>query len=124
MILVDTSVWVDHLRQADPELTTALNAGRVYIHPWVIGELACGNLRARSDILALLKGLPGLRVVSDEEVLYFIDCHQLMGRGIGFVDVQLLASTALSGLGKLWTRDKRLHAIAVALKLAHVEALH
>jgi hypothetical protein len=124
MILVDTSVWVDHLRRVDPELTALLNTGLVYIHPWVIGELACGNLRARSDILGLLKGLPGFTVAGDEEVLFFIERHQLMGRGIGFVDAQLLAATALSGMGRLWTRDKRLHAVAVALNLAHVEALH
>jgi predicted nucleic acid-binding protein len=124
MILVDTSVWVDHFRHADPELTAELNTGRVYTHPWVIGELACGNLRARSEILALLKGLPGFTVVSDEEVFFFIERHQLMGRGIGFVDVQLLASTALSGVGRLWTRDKRLHAVAATLGLAHVEARH
>lgn len=124
MILVDTSVWVDHLRQGDPDLTEALNAGRAHIHPWVTGELACGNLRARSEILGLLESLPAFTVTSGEEVLFFIERHQLMGRGIGFVDVQLLASTALSGLGKLWTRDKRLHAVASTLGLAHVEAKH
>lgn len=124
MILVDTSVWVDHFRQADPELTAALNTGRVSVHPWVIGELACGNLHARSEILALLKGLPGFKVVSEDELLFFIERHQLMGRGIGFVDVQLLASAALSGVGRLWTRDKRLHAVASTLGLAHAEAGH
>lgn len=124
MILVDTSVWVDHLRQGEPNLAAQLNAGRVHVHPWVIGELACGNLRARHEILGFLKGLPTLTVVSEEEVLFFIERHQLMGRGIGWVDAQLLASTALSGFGKLWTHDKRLHALALTSGLAHVEARH
>lgn len=125
MILVDTSVWVEHLRHAENiGLVPLLEAGAVCCHPWVIGELACGNLRARQEILTFLKGLPSLAVASDEEVLFFIDRHQLMGRGIGFVDVQLLASTALSGGGRLWTRDKRLLAVAHALGLDHAEARH
>ncbi len=125
MILVDTSVWVDHLRGGgDLGLGALLDAGAVCCHPWVIGELACGNLRARQEILTLLKGLPSLAVASDEEVLFFIERHQLMGRGIGFVDVQLLASTVLSGGGRLWTRDKRLLAVAHALDLDYAEARH
>lgn len=125
MILVDTSVWVDHLRQAgEAGLVALLNAGEVCCHPWVIGELACGNLRARQEILALLKGLPALPVASDEEVLFFIEHHRIMGRGIGFVDAQLLAATALRPGTRLWTRDKRLSALARALELGYAEVRH
>ena len=82
MILVDTSVWIDHLRQGDAELADALQQGRAAIHPFVVGELACGNLRARAEVLGLLQALPSLPVATAEEVLYFIEAHALMGRGI------------------------------------------
>ena len=111
MMLVDTSVWIDHLRHGDAELATALRAAQVGVHPFVVGELACGNLRARSEVLGLLQALPPIAVATDKEVLFFMDEHALMGRGIGYVDVHLLASARLGG-GLLWTRDKRLQAIA------------
>ena len=121
MILVDTSVWIDHLRQGDAELADALQQGRVAIHPFVVGELACGNLRARAEVLGLLQALPSLPVATSNEVLYFIDAHALMGRGIGYVDVHLLAAARLAG-AQFWTRDKRLRAASADLRLAHGQA--
>jgi predicted nucleic acid-binding protein len=123
VILVDTSVWVDHLRQGDAALAAALQAGAVGMHPFVVGELACGNLRARAEVLGLLQALPPLAVATEREVLYFIDTHRLMGRGIGYIDAHLLAASRLAGAA-LWTRDKRLHTVATELALAHAEARH
>lgn len=93
------------------------------MHSFVLGELACGNLRSRAEVLGLLQALPPMPVSTDKEVLFFIDQHELMGRGIGYVDVHLLASARLEGT-LLWTRDKRLHAVATELGLAHAEAQH
>jgi predicted nucleic acid-binding protein len=123
MVLVDTSVWIDHLRHGDAGLTVALTAGQVWMHSFVLGELACGNLRSRAEVLSLLQALPSMPVSADKEALFFIDQHELMGRGIGYVDVHLLASARLGGT-LLWTRDKRLHALATELGLAHVETQH
>lgn len=111
MILVDTSVWVDHFRSGLPRLARRLQDGEVLIHPWVMGELACGNLRDRVQVLGLLQGLPAAVVASDAEVLLLIERDQLMGRGIGYVDVHLLASARLSRC-HLWTQDRRLAAVA------------
>ena len=111
MILVDTSVWVEHLRHGLPRLATLLQAGEVLIHPWVIGELACGNLRKRSQVLELLQGLPAVTVASDAEVLLLIEREQLMGRGIGYIDAHLVAAARLSHC-RLWTQDRRLAAVA------------
>ena len=122
-MLVDTSVWVDHLRHGAAELTAALQAGRVNMHPFVVGELACGNLRARAEVLGLLQALPQLPVATDKEVVFLMDAHALMGRGIGYVDMHLLAAARLGG-ALLWTRDKKLHAMAVELGLAHTETPH
>jgi predicted nucleic acid-binding protein len=119
VILVDTPVWINHFRTGVVELEALLNEYRVMVHPFVIGELACGNLRSRNEVLALLQGLPQARWPSDEEVLYFIEQHRLMGKGIGFVDAHLLASAALMPAALLWTRDKRLHTVALNLKLAY-----
>lgn len=121
MTLVDTSVWIDHLRHGDAGLAAALLAGQVLAHPWVVGELACGNLRARAEVLALLQALPATPVATDREALFLIDSQALMGCGIGYVDVHLLAAARLGG-ARLWTRDKRLHAVAHELGLAHAEA--
>lgn len=112
MILVDTSVWVDHLRRGVPALAALLEAGDVLLHPWIVGELACGTLRRRSEILDLLQKLPAAPVASHDEALAFIETHALMGRGIGYVDVHLLASARLHGAAQLWTRDARLAAAA------------
>ena len=111
MILVDTSVWVEHLRHGLPSLATLLQEGEVLIHPWVIGELACGNLRNRQQVLELLLGLPMATVASDAEVMLLIEREQLMGRGIGYIDAHLLASARLSHC-RLWTQDRRLAAVA------------
>ena len=119
MILADTSVWVDHLRKGDRGLAALLMASNVLMHPLVIGELACGNLSKREQILALLKDLPRIAVATDDEVLFFIERHTLMGQGLGYVDVHLLASVALHGTAKMWTRDKRLRAAADSLGLGH-----
>ena len=119
MILVDTSVWIDHLRTGDEGLAAGLNGGQVLMHPFVLGELACGNIRNRSQIMGLLKQLPAVSVATDDEVLYYIERHGLMGRGIGYVDAHLLASVSLSDPAQIWTRDKRLHAVAEDLALAY-----
>ena len=122
MILVDTSVWVDHLRRSDKQLVRALNRTQVLTHPFVIGELACGNLKQRSTVLRLLKDLPRSSPATDDEVLFFIDRHSLMGQGIGYVDAHLLAAAKLHGGARLWTRDKRLTRLADQLGVAYVPA--
>jgi predicted nucleic acid-binding protein len=114
MVLVDTSVWVNHLRRGDTQLEKLLLAGEVACHPFVIGELACGNIKNRSEILALLQALPAVPTVDLAEYLYFIEQNHLSGTGIGFVDVHLLASAQLSGI-PLWTKDKRLKENALNL---------
>lgn len=121
MILVDTSVWIDHLRSGEPSLAAALEGGRVMMHPFVLGELACGNLKNRSEVLELLGGLPAAPTATDPEALDFIERRALMGRGIGYIDVHLLASVALSGDARLWTRDRRLVAAATDLELTFGE---
>lgn len=121
MILVDTSVWIDHLRQNDRGLFHALNAGEVLVHPFIVGEIACGRLTNRTQVLALLQALPQAPIASHEEVLGFIEGRQLMGRGIGYVDVHLLASVVLDGTAMLWTRDGRLARAAADLALLHQE---
>ena len=121
MILVDTSVWVDHLREGAPALAAALEQASVLMHPFVVGELACGNLKNRGEVLRLLGDLPGAPMATDAEVLDFIERRALMGRGMGYIDVHLLASVALAGTAQLWTRDKRLAAVAVDLELAYAE---
>jgi len=121
VILVDTSVWVEHLRRGLPRLATLLQEGKVLIHPWVIGELACGNLSRRHQVLELLQGLPAATVASDAEVLLLIERKRLMGRGIGYVDVRLLASARLSHC-RLWTQDSRLASVAQEQGLAIQDA--
>jgi len=120
MILVDTSVWVDHLRTGNPALVDLLNAGGALTHPFVIGELALGDLRQRTIVLDALSDLPQASVPTDAEVLHFIGSHHLFGRGIGYVDVHLLAAVRLTAGAALWTRDKRLQSVAERLGLAMV----
>ena len=108
MILVDTSVWVDHLRKGDGVLAGLLNDGRVLTHPFVIGEIALGNLQHREEILDALTNLPRATAATDSEVLRFIERNALSGRGIGYVDAHLLAAVKLNPGTSLWTRDKRL----------------
>jgi len=124
MILVDTSVWIDHLRKGDAALTAVLEGGQVLMHPFVLGELACGNLSNRVGLLALLRDLPPAPVATDDEALGFIDRHALMGRGIGYIDVHLLASAALAAPTRLWTRDKHLAKVAVHLNLRFQPQAH
>ena len=118
MVLVDTSVWIDHLRGREPDLVSALEGDEVLMHPFVVGELACGNLRNRRELLSLWAGLPFAPSATDSEVLEFIERHKLMGVGVGYVDVHLLASTALWGGATFWTKDRKLSAIAAKIGLA------
>ena len=113
-MLVDTSVWVNHLRSGLHSLAAALENSEVMIHPWVIGELACGNLHDRNHVLDLLRSLPAATVATDAEVLRLIEQEQLMGRGLGYVDAHLLASARLSCC-RLWTDDRRLRNLALEL---------
>lgn len=124
MILLDTSVWIDHLRRGDAQVVSVLQSGLVLAHPFVVGELACGQLKARVEILGLLAALPQAKVAQEQEVLLFIERHGLMGRGIGYIDAHLLAATALTEGARLWTRDKRLDALAHELELGYVLAAH
>jgi hypothetical protein len=117
MVLADTSVWVEHLRRGVPRLVGLLDAGEVLCHPFVVGELACGNLRQREQILGMLGALPSLGKPADEELLAFIARHRLHGRGLGLVDVHLLAASALARR-PLWTLDTRLARAAARLGLA------
>lgn len=119
MILVDTSIWVDHLRAANSALVKQLNRMNVLSHPWVVGELALGGLRNEAEAVHLLRGLPQALVATDDEVLSLIDAESLQGAGIGYVDAQLLAATRITPGSALWTRDKRLADVAARLGLAH-----
>lgn len=118
MVLVDTSVWVAHLRSTHAGLADLLTDGEVACHPFVVGELACGNLKNRTEILSLLEALPTVTAAEHEEVLSFIESHSLMGKGLGYVDVHLLASVALSRL-PIWTLDKKLNQIADSLGFSY-----
>jgi predicted nucleic acid-binding protein len=113
LILVDTSVWVDHLRRSNEKLAALLEEGHVVCHPFVIGELVLGNLKRGSEVPDLLGELPSIDLAEHDEVVVFVVAHALEGSGIGWVDVHLLCSAALSG-AKVWTLDRRLHAIAVS----------
>lgn len=113
-MLVDTSVWVDHFRRGDAALAALLVRDEVECHPFIIGELACGRLRNRAEILALLAELPQTPLVEHDEALTFLHRHGLMGLGLGWIDIHLLSSALLGGIS-LWTRDRRLAAAARAL---------
>jgi predicted nucleic acid-binding protein len=118
VILVDTSVWIDHLRRVDQILMDLLDRGLVVVHPFVIGELAVGDLRPRDAVLEGLQKLRRIAVADDEEVLRFIEQRRLFGHGLGYIDVHLLAATCLTPETSLWTHDKRLSAAAEHLSLA------
>ena len=115
MILVDTSVWVGHLRNTDAQLADLLDRGAVVMHPFVVGEIACASLHDRSSILELLRDLPTAVVAEGEEVLGFIEHHALHGKGLRYVDVHLLASVLLTEGASMWTRDKCLRIAAEEL---------
>lgn len=116
-MIVDTSVWVQHLRKGEPRLRDPLERGMVTVHPFIIGELACGNLRNRTEVLSLLASLPLAPLIDQSELLSFVERERLFGRGIGWIDVHLLASARVSGLS-LWTLDRRLAEAALALGVA------
>jgi predicted nucleic acid-binding protein len=118
VILVDTSVWIEHFRADKKALARLLDAGLVLTHPFIIGELALGNLRRRELVLRALLDLPQARVATDAEVLTFIDRHELFGRGIGYIDAHLLAAARLTAEATLWTNDRRLHRVANQAGLA------
>jgi predicted nucleic acid-binding protein len=118
VVLVDTSVWVDHLRRQDPGLHALLVQGRVLGHPFIVGEIACGTLRNRDVVIPLMQDLPQAPVAEPAELLGFIEAQALHGLGIGYVDVHLLASAVLRPGTRLWTRDKRLLTVAQRLNLA------
>jgi predicted nucleic acid-binding protein len=124
LILVDTSVWVDHLRRGDARLVDLLERSAVVIHPFVIGEVACGDLHDRASIVELLQDLPAAAVVESDEDLRFIERRALHGKGIGYVDVHLLASVALTEGASIWTRDKKLRLVAQMLGCAYRESAH
>lgn len=113
MILVDTSVWVDHFRRGNRRLVEALEEDRVVCHPFVIGELACGQLQRRREILSLLEALPQARELRHAEALAFLEAHRLQGAGLGWIDVHLVASARLSHV-RLWTLDLKLQRAARA----------
>jgi predicted nucleic acid-binding protein len=118
VILVDTSVWVDHLRKGDQVLGRLLFAGRVLAHPFIVGELSLGVLRQREAVLSALMDLPQATIATEEEVFRFIEANGLPGSGIGYVDAHLLAATRLTPGAAIWTRDKRLSEVAERLGLA------
>lgn len=123
MVLVDTAVWVDHLRSGEAQLAALLHSAQVLMHPHVLGELALGNLQQRQTVLQLLQGLPLATLATEAEVLALIDTAHLPGTGIGYTDAHLLAAVRLAPGSRLWTKDKRLHAAAQRLGLAW-RALH
>ncbi len=118
MVLVDTSVWVAHFRAGSKGLESLLNEGKVVCHPFIIGELACGSLRNRSKILSLLHALPLAVHAEHEEVMQFIENYNLMRKGLGYIDMHLLASAMLTKV-PLWTFDKKLDGISSKLGLAY-----
>lgn len=118
MVLVDTSVWVDHLRQGDKVLVDLLMLGQVCMHPMIIGELACGNLHKRDQLIALWQGLPSITEASHSEALYCLAQNDLSGKGIGFVELHLISATLLTPSTLIWTRDRRLKAAAQALNIS------
>jgi hypothetical protein len=124
LILVDTSVWVEHLKTGHPRLAALLGRGLVLGHPWVVGELALGHLHQRGEVLALLGQLPQATIATPVELLTFINDHSLDGAGIGYVDAQLLAATRLTPDASLWTNDKRLDAAATRMGIASDQRIY
>jgi len=118
VILVDTSVWIEHLRTADERIIALLDDEKVLGHPFVMGELALGDLRERDSVLRAFRRLPQATIATDEEVFRFIDDQSLFGRGIGYVDAHLLAAARLTAGTRLWTRDRRLERVAAEFGLA------
>ncbi|MBI1787823.1 MAG: type II toxin-antitoxin system VapC family toxin [Acidobacteria bacterium] len=117
MILADTSVWIRHFREGDPRFQQLLSHGEIRMHPFVLGELACGNLRDRNTTLRELQTLPAVAVANDSDVYYVLESRRLWGKGLGWIDLHLLASALISGV-RLWTHDQALGSAAVALHVA------
>jgi len=113
-MLVDTSVWIDHFRRGNASLVSALESAEVWCHPFVLGELACGSLQNREEILSLLAALPQAPVATEEEALKLLEMKHLMGKGLGWIDIHLLGSALLAGI-PLWTLDRPLQAAAIEL---------
>ena len=118
MILVDSSVWIDHLRTANQTIVTLTRRGELATHSLVIGELAMGSIRDQANLLFRMQKLPSLRTAEDEEVLTFVERRKLYGREIGYIDAHLLFSVVLTKGASLWTRDKRLREIAEEFEIA------
>ena len=118
MILVDTAIWLDHLRRGEPRLAELLDHGAVLMHPFVLGEIACGELKDRTEMLQLLKELPRTQVASSDEALAYIERYRLYNKGIGWVEANLLASVEMTTGARLWTRHRVLNSVAVSLGLA------
>ena len=117
MVLVDTSIWIDHFRYNNDQLVELLNGGKVFCHPFIIGELACGNIKNRKEIISYLEALPQSFQVEHVEVMIFIEKNQMMGKGLGYIDMTILASSLVTGI-PLWTLDKRLNSIANKLNIS------
>lgn len=117
MYLADTSVWIDFLRYGDETLSRLLTEGKIHIHPFIIGEIALGSLSNRSSLLQLLEGLPPVNSASHDEVMTMIEARSVHSRGIGYVDVHLLAASLITPPVLLWTRDKRLAKVASDLNI-------
>ncbi len=117
MILVDSSIWIDHLRKSDRAFSNLLNQDLVLVHPFIIGELAMGGIGNRQDFLSFIQEFPQALVAHDDEVLAFVTRHKLFGTGIGYIDAHLLASTQLTPGAAIWTRDRGLNEIATKLLL-------
>lgn len=120
MVLVDTSVWVNHLREGNERLVMLLMKGEVMCHPFIIGELACGNIRNRQEILSLLQLLPAATQATHEEIMDFIEFNRLMGKGLGYVDIHLSASARLTGV-PVWTLDNKLNETTEELDIRFYE---
>lgn len=117
-VLVDTSVWIDFLSKKEPTMKKLLVENRVSIHPFIIGEIACGSLKNRVEILSLLQSLPQIQISQHEEVLFMLETRKLFGKGVGWVDLHLLSAALIAEM-PLWTKDKRLHAISKECQAAY-----
>ena len=122
MILVDTSVWIDHFHHSDEALKKLLLSNQVCIHPFILGELSCGNISNRKEVLALLRSLRSVDMVLDEEVFILIENRKLYGKGLGFIDIHLLASAMIHHV-PIWTRDNTLKRVAGELGINYQSSL-
>ena len=121
MILVDTTVWIDHLRSTDPALGRLLETGQVLMHPMVLGELVCGNFANRAERVRSWRGLPFIHASEHDDVIDWIEDQRLFGRGIGFVDAHLLRAVLTHGDATLWTRDQSLRTLAARFDAAYAD---